>query len=745
MQKKYNHTVIEKKWREKWEAEKIFSPDILAAKKPFYNLMMYPYPSAEGMHVGNMYAFTGADVYGRFKRMNGWDVFEPIGLDGFGIHSENYAIKVGRHPKIHAEISQKNFYRQLHLIGDSYDWTKTLETYDPEYYKWTQWLFIQMFKAGLAYKDKAMVNWCPQDKTVLSDEQVVDGKCERCGSEVTKKSMNSWFFKITKYADRLLENIEKINWPEKIKIAQRNWIGKSEGMIINFKKENGESLPVFTTRPDTLNAVTFIVIADEKMYDPESGEKKGEFTGECALDPLSGRKLPIWKTNYVAPDYGTGNVMGVPAHDERDMEFAKKYHLDIVQKDPDETLWQKIEKEGWGKKETNYHLRDWGISRQRYWGPPIPMINCKKCGWQPVNEKDLPVVLPEIENFKPEGNGVSPLHNAPDSWKKTACPNCGEEAERELDVSDTFLDSSWYFLRYPSVGSKTQEKLPFDPDITKKWLPVNVYIGGAEHAVLHLMYARFVTMVLKDLGFLDFEEPFPFLFGHGLIIKDGAKMSKSKGNVVNPDEYIEKFGADTLRTYLMFLGPFDQGGDFRDTGMEGMARFLGRVRRLYDSKPKDQSPEVATKLQQTIKKVTDDIGNFKYNTSIAAIMELVNILNKHGVDEESLKILTLLLAPFAPHMAEELWVERLNMPFSVHKAEWPEYDDSLIVNDTSIVVVQINGKVRSTLDLDAEISNSEEKVTELAKKDEKIVKWLKGKEIIKTIFVPGKIINFVIG
>jgi leucyl-tRNA synthetase len=422
---KYDHSKIEKKWQGLWLKEKVFSPQLSRVKNPFYNLMMFPYPSAEGLHVGNMYAFTGADVYGRFNRMQGKDVFEPIGLDGFGIHSENYAIKVGKHPKEHAKTSEKHFYEQLHMIGNSFDWDRTLETYDPEYYKWTQWLFIQMFKKGLAYKDRAMVNWCPQDKTVLSDEQVIDEKCERCGSEVTKREMSSWFFKITKYADKLLSNIEKIDWPEKIKIAQRNWIGKSEGMLINFKKENGKPLPVFTTRPDTLNAVTFIVIADEKLYNEASKDKIGEFTDEYAIDPLSGKKLPIWKTNYVAPGYGTGNVMGVPAHDERDREFAQKYHLDIVEKDPDESLWVKVEKEGWGKKQTNYHLRDWGISRQRYWGPPIPMINCKDCGWQPVSEADLPVLLPDIKNFKPEGNGTSPLHNAPETCKKVKCQRCG--------------------------------------------------------------------------------------------------------------------------------------------------------------------------------------------------------------------------------------------------------------------------------------------------------------------------------
>jgi leucyl-tRNA synthetase len=743
---KYNHSTIEKKWQGEWLKEKVYEPDLKSAPNPFYNLMMFPYPSAEGLHVGNMYAFTGADIYGRFNRMRGKNVFEPIGLDGFGIHSENYAIKVGRHPAEQSKISEKHFYDQLHIIGNSFDWSHTLETYDPSYYKWTQWLFIQMYKAGLARKDKAMVNWCPQDKTVLADEQVLNGKCERCGSEVTKRPMSSWFFRITKYADRLLGGIEKIDWPEKIKAAQRNWIGRSEGMIIEFKVEGGGNLEVFTTRPDTLNAITFL--ATSKLYDGSSEkEKLGKFSGKYALDPLSGRKIPIWDTNYVTPDYGTGIIMGVPAHDERDMEFARKYHLDIIQKEPDQKLWELIEQKGWGKKTFNYHLRDWLISRQRYWGPPIPMINCKDCGWQLVPEEDLPVLLPEITDFKPKGDGTSPLHNAPDSWKKVKCPKCGEIAERELDVSDTFLDSSWYFLRYPSLHSESADKLPFDPEITKKWLPVNAYIGGAEHAVLHLMYARFVAMVLKDLGYLNFEEPFPFLFGHGLIIKDGTKMSKSKGNIVNPDDYINKFGADVLRMYLMFLGPFNQGGDFRDTGMEGMERFINRLWKLFINS-KNTAVEVKdaeVKLHQTIKGVTEDVEHFKYNTAIAKLMELVNIYIEDRVSNiRYLKPLCLMLAPFAPHLAEEVWVEVFKQPFSVHQQPWPKYDSKYLKEDQITIIVQVNGKVRVTLNLKSQISNLKSEVEDLAKKDEKVAKWLKGKPIKKVVFVPGRLINFVV-
>jgi len=718
--------------------EKTFNPDLAQASKPFYNLMMFPYPSAEGLHVGNMYAFTGADVYGRFNRMQGSDVFEPIGLDGFGIHSENYAIKVGRHPREQADISQKHYYAQLHLIGNSFDWDHTLETNSPDYYKWTQWLFIQMFKAGLAYKDKAVVNWCPQDKTVLSDEQVIDGKCERCGSEVSRREMSSWFFRITKYADKLLANIDRIDWPDRIKTAQRNWIGKSEGRTIEFKIEGSDKkIKVFTTRPETLNSATFLALASEEAG--ESKEKWGKPTGEYAINPLNGEKIPVWETNYVEASYGTGAIMGVPACDERDKEFAYKYHIDIVKRS--------FTKEILGEKTVHFHLRDWGISRQRYWGPPIPMVFCKDDGWVPVPEKDLPVLLPDISDFKPKGDGTSPLHNAPESWKKVACPKCGKTAERELDVSDTFLDSSWYFLRYPSVGSKTADTLPFDPGITKKWLPVNAYIGGAEHAVLHLMYARFVTMVLKDLKFLDFEEPFPFLYGHGLIIKDGAKMSKSKGNVVNPDEYIAKFGADALRTYLMFLGPFDQGGDFRDTGIEGMEKFMQRLWKLFNEDKKlngADKKEVYVKLHQTIKKVTNDMTNFKFNTAIASLMELTNIISDKGADETVLQSLCLMLAPFAPHIAEEVWVNVLKQPFSVHKAVWPKYDTGLIKSDIVTLIIQINGKVRGSLELKPETAIKKSEVEDLSRKDENVAKWLKDKTVKKVIFVPGTIINFVV-
>jgi leucyl-tRNA synthetase len=808
---KFNHSEIEHKWQVLWQKEKTYFPDLTKSENKFYNLWMFPYPSAEGMHAGHAFASTGSDIYGRFMRMQGKNVFQPFGYDSFGIHSENYAIKIGENPHDVVKRTTKHYEEQMRSLGHGYDWTHTVTTSDPDYYKWTQWLFLKMFEAGLAYKKKASVNFCPSCKTVLADEQVMSPKqagkepkdasgkliaysiehmadlkvCERCGTVVEKKDLDQWFFKITDYADRLLEGLDRIDWSERVVQAQRNWIGKSEGMLIDFKKENGEVFSVFTTRPDTLNTATFIVIADEKLYNQENPEKVGEFTGEYAINPLTGKKLPIWKTNYVAPGYGTGAVMGVPAYDERDREFADKYHLDIVSEEPDETLWSKIEKEGWGKKHTNFHLRDWLVSRQRYWGAPIPIIYCRKClendklqitndkfqtiekdgikyAVHAVPENDLPVLLPSISDYKPEGTGKGPLANHKEFWQ-VKCPKCGGEAERETDVMDTFVDSSWYFLRYPSVpqlsGASDQSsdelktdnrEYAFDPEITKNWLPVDLYFGGAEHSVLHLMYARFVTKVLFDLKLLSFDEPFPKFFAHGLMIKDGAKMSKSRGNVVNPDEYIVKFGADTLRLYVMFLGPMDAYPDFRDSGIEGMQRFVSRLWKLFNLPIKQLSSQsvnqLDSKLNQTIKKVTEDMYNFKYNTAIASIMELVNVLedNQNSISISVLKSLCLLIAPFAPHLAEEVWVEVLNQPFSVHKANWPVCDDSKISSDIVTVTLQINGKVRSTLNLNIKKASDEDEVKKLAEKDTNLSKWLEGKKIIKTIFIPGKILNFVV-
>lgn len=812
MADKYKHTLVETKWQERWENAKLYVADIKSGKNPFYNLWMYPYPSAEGLHAGHAFASTGSDVAGRFMRMQGREVFQPIGYDSFGIHSENYALKINENPHEVIKRTTKHYEAQLRSLGHGYDWTRTVTVSEVGYYKWTQWLFRELFEAGLAYRKKAEVNFCPHDKTVLADEQVMTPKqagkepinaegnpvpdspeirvCERCGTVVEKRELEQWFFRITDYADKLLENLKKIDWTEKVKIAQHEWIGKSHGMIINFKKDDGSIISVFTTRPDTLNAVTFIAESDENLYNRGESEKIGSSTNQYALSPLDGRKIPIWKTNYVAPGYGTGAVMGVPAHDERDMEFAKKYHLDIVQKDPDDKLWKIIEDNGWGYLHTNYHLRDWLISRQRYWGPPIPMIYCEHCakkgegwigsntnklihrshedwnwqGWWP--EEDLPVELPNIKDWKPAGNGRGPLAAHPEFFT-VKCPHCGLGAVRETDVSDTFLDSAWYFLRYPTVGSSKAGLMPFDKDITSKWLPVNLYFGGAEHSVLHLMYARFVTQVLNDLKYLDFDEPFTKFFAHGLMIKDGAKMSKSRGNVVNPDEYIKKFGTDAFRLYVMFIGPMDSSPDFRDTGIEGMVRFVNRIWKLYTDyknfaiEDEKDAAEVLSKLHQTIKKVTEDMEVFKYNTAIAGIMEFVNVLYEKisansapGVAnrqtkvscaewDESLLSLVQMLAPFAPHISEEIWVEILGKPFSIHKSDWPKYNANLIKTEQTNIIVQVNGKYRGQVTIESSDIKDEDKITEIAKKDEKVAKWLTGK-IKKSIYVPGKLLNFVI-
>ena len=764
--KKVPHAQIEAKWQQFWHDSKQDIVDIKQAKNPYFNLMMFPYPSAEGLHVGNMYAFTGADIFGRYMRMQGFDVFEPIGLDGFGIHSENFALKIGKHPKDHARLSEKNFYKQLHTIGAMFDWSRTVETYNPNYYRWTQWVFTKMFEQGLAYRGKAPVTWCGSCKTVLSDEQVVDGMCERCGNKVEKKLMEQWFFRITAYAGKLLDNLPKLKWSGKVKVAQEKWIGKSDGMLIAFKRDQDKGdIKVFTTRPDTLNAVTFLATSD--LYDEGSTVKKGEFSGEYAISPLDGRKIPIWKTNYVAPGYGTGIIMGVPAHDERDMDFSRMYHLDVIKKDPDETLWKKIETEGWGEKHTNYHLRDWTISRQRYWGAPIPMIFCETCvkakkgghndmpGWWAVPEKDLPVLLPDIEDYKPRDDGVGPLAKHKEFYE-TVCPHCGAPARRETDVCDTFLDSSWYHLRYPSVGSKTAQSQPFDPEITKKWLPVPMYTGGAEHSVLHLMYARFVAMALHDMGYIAFDEPYTTFFAHGLVIKDGAKMSKSKGNVVTPDAYVKKFGADALRMYLMFMGPFSEGGDFRDTGMEGMYRFLGRVWRLVIASANhglvDNDKEIHRQLQRAIQRATDDLPKRRYNTTIAGYMEFVNAAIDAGkmLGTDDAKDFIKLLAPFAPHMAEEVWfqltVHGTAIPTgyrSIHTQPWPLYDKSLLVDSSIQFVVQVNGKIRETISVTPKQGTDQKHIEELVGKSEKMKKYLTTRPQ-KIIFISGKLINFVV-
>ena len=796
---RYDHQKIEAKWQKIWEKNKTWKVDLTKAKKPYYNLMMFPYPSAEGLHVGNVYAFVGSDIHGRFERMRGNDVFEPMGFDSFGIHSENFAIKQGTHPKEQTTKNIAHFTKQLKQLGSLFDWEHSVTTSEPEYYKWTQWLFLQLYKAGLAYKQKAPVEWCPSCKTVLANEQVIEGKCERCNSEVIPKELEQWFFRITKYADKLLKNLELINWSEKTKITQKNWIGRAEGATIKFKiTDSKHEVEVFTTRVDTLYGATFIVLAPEHPIvgslksvkevqeyvekakektelerKAKEKEKTGVFSGLYAINPLSEEKIPVWIADYALMGYGTGALFG-DAHDERDVEFARKYSILLKptiitgDKEKDEkilnlqecftgygvlvnsgsftglssreaivkvTEW--LAEKGRGGRKITYHLRDWLISRQRYWGPPIPIIYCDNCGTVPVPEKDLPVLLPDVEDFKPSGTGKSPLASVA-NFVETTCPKCKRPAKRETDVSDTFLDSAWYFFRYPSVEFKDK---PFDKARTKKWLPVNMYIGGHEHAVLHLLYTRFVTMALKDMEHIEFEEPFLKFRAHGLITREGAKMSKSKGNVVNPDEYFKKYGADTIRTYLMFIGPYEQGGDWSDKGIVGVSRFFNR---LWAFVPKPSLGRDESKLEvarnKTIKKVTKDLQSLHYNTAIAALMEYSNEFLKNPPTKEQFNTLLILLSPFAPHLTEELW-EKLGNKGSVHSQSWPTYDAKTLEEKVIRLVVQVNGKVRDIVEVSPGISEKE--AVALALAQEKIKKWFPTGKPKNIVFVKGRLLNLV--
>jgi leucyl-tRNA synthetase len=824
---RYDPKEIEKKYREKWSRDKLFNVDVKGAKKPFYNLMMFPYPSGEGLHVGHVYAFSGSDTFGRFKRMNGFDVFEPMGFDSFGIHSENYAIKKGIHPKdLISETTTFFREKQLKRLGALFDWDRQVITSDPDYYKWTQWIFIQLFKAGLATRKKAPVDWCPSCKTVLADEQVIAGKCERCGTSVIQKELEQWFLKITDYAEKLLANLEKIDWSPTTKLMQRNWIGKSEGAEINFSvKGQDEVLKVFTTRPDTIFGATFMVIAPEHplvmkittekyrgdavKYIEESNKitelertqaKTGVFTGSYCINPMTNEEIPIWIADYVLLGYGTGAIMAVPAHDERDWEFAKKYDLPIIEvigggniekeayigegklvnsgkfnsldsKEAIQEITNYMKEKNLGERAVNYHLRDWLISRQRYWGPPIPMIFCEKCekegkgeevgekvllpGWYSVPEGDLPVLLPEIKEYQPKGAGTSPLAQISD-FVNVKCPSCGIQASRETDVSDTFLDSSWYFLRYPSVNEPNSAKVAFDKELTKKWLPVDMYIGGNEHAVLHLLYTRFITMALKDIGLIEFEEPFKKFRAHGLIIQGGAKMSKSRGNVVNPNEYMDTYGTDTLRMYLLFIGPYEQGGDFSDRAISGVYRFLNRAWKITHevSGQADHSANssVARQINKLVKKITEDIEFLRFNTAIAGLMEFLNFTYSHKeeIDRETLKKFLILLSVFAPFISEELW-NKIGEKYSIHDQSWPTFDEKSLEEEKVTIAVQVNGKLRGTI----EVQNSESslpvgeagiqnEVEKKVKEDPRIKSYIEGKKLKNVIYVPGKIINYVV-
>ena len=815
----YDPAAVERKWQARWEERGSNTPDLRSHERKFYQLMMFPYPSAEGLHIGNFFAFTGNDIHGRFQRLQGHTVFEPIGFDAFGIHSENHALKVGIHPSELIPSNIANFRRQLRRGGLMVDWSRELSTTDPTYYKWTQWVFLQLLRAGLAYKKKAAVNWCPLDKTVLANEQVIAGACERCGTPVEQRFLEQWFFEITKYASRLLANLDWIDWSDSTKAAQRNWIGKSEGAEITFTLAassqprgtaagNGDGIRVFTTRPDTIFGATYLVLApehnlvtavttDQRRKDVAayrerttkqdltsrriSKEKTGVFTGAYAINPANGAEMPIWIADYVLMEYGTGAIMAVPGHDERDFEFATQFGLPIVRvvagegqdaRTPLDAVYTETDgtrlvasgefdgmtvqegkariteflaSRGSAKPVVNYRLHDWCISRQRYWGPPIPVVYCDACGMVPVPESDLPVLLPQIPDFRPDDSGISPLARH-EEWYHTPCPQCGRQARRETDVSDTFLDSAWYFLRYPSAD---RDDVAFDQELTKRWLPVDSYIGGNEHAVLHLLYSRFITMVLHDAGHIGFEEPFERFRAHGMIVREGAKMSKSRGNVVNPDEYFEEWGADAFRTYLMFVGAFEEGGDFRDRGISGVKRFLDRlwaavaeVTGEEPGAPDAPTDEVLRKLHQTIRKVGEDIPRLGFNTAIAAMMEYMNTLRsgERRPHRGEVEPLVQLVAPFAPHIAEELW-ERLGHGTSVFDSGWPTFDPALAAENTIELAVQVNGKMRGTIAVSRTVTQDE--AFAAAMKEANIAKFITGAPR-KIVFVPGRLMNVVV-
>lgn len=805
MATQYNHSAVEKKWRKNWQEHPINVND---GKKPkYYCLDMFPYPSGTGLHVGHWRGYVISDVWSRYQILKGHYVIHPMGWDAFGLPAENYAIKMGTHPAKSTASNIANIKRQINEIAAVYDWDMEVNTTDPKFYKWTQWIFVQMFKKGLAYEKEFPINWCPSCKTGLANEEVVNGACERCGTPVTKKNLRQWMLKITEYADRLLDDLDTLDWPEKVKKMQADWIGKSYGAEVDFAVDGREDkIKVYTTRPDTLYGATFMVLSPEHALAKclatednqeavekyildasmksnvdrmQAKEKTGVFTGSYAINPLNGKKTPIWLSDYVLADYGTGAIMCVPAHDERDFAFAKKFDLPIVQviaKDGKEienmqepytdaagtvinsgewngmesAVLKKeapaiIEKMGFGKKTTNYKLRDWVFSRQRYWGEPIPIIHCPNCGNVPVPEDQLPLLLPDVESYQPTGTGESPLA-AIDEWVNTTCPCCGAPAKRETNTMPQWAGSSWYFLRYVDVHN---DKELVSREKADKYLPVDMYIGGVEHAVLHLLYSRFYTKFLHDIGVIDFEEPFIKLFNQGMINgKNGIKMSKSKGNVVSPDDLVRDYGCDALRMYELFVGPPELDAEWDDRGIEGVSRFLGRFYNLVmDSK--DKHIEVTSEMMKLRHRLVADIEyrfqSFSLNTVIAGFMEynnkLIDLAKKTGgVDLDTLKTFIILIAPFAPHIGEELW-EAVKEKGSVFHAQWPEFDEEAMKDDEIEIPVQVNGKTKVTVSVPAEIAKDEALVA--GKKALEEAGKLEG-HIVKEIYVPGRIINFVI-
>jgi leucyl-tRNA synthetase len=841
----FNHTEIESKWQEEWKKKYLYKTFEGRSQKKKYVLDMFPYPSGANLHVGHLEGYIGTDIYSRYLRMNGFSVFHPMGWDSFGLPAENYAIKTGVPPVESTKKNIETFKRQLSASGLSYDWAYELAASDPGFYRWTQWLFIELFKRGLAYKKKAPVNWCPKDETVLANEQVVDGKCERCDTEVIQKELDQWFFKITDYADRLIEDLDKVDWLPEVKVQQRNWIGRKEGIDVTYKvKDISESITVFTTTPVNFGA-TFLVLApdhpfikkilnkelevDSKKYseveryslqsqknkDIKDKEKTGVFSGFYVTNHVTEEDIPVWISDFVLSEVGTGAVQGCPAHDMRDFEFAKKFGIPIkrvvVGEDGDTSEVDSAEKviergqrgkminsdflngvdfseampktmdyfeeKGWGKRVTSYHLRDWLISRQRYWGAPIPVVYCEEHEWQVVPDTDLPILLPTDVDFLPKGE--SPIATSKTFQDGAVCPICGKKARREVDTMDTFVDSSWYFIRF--VDPHNTDAFA-DPEKMKKWLPVDLYVGGG-HVVQHLLFARFIWKVLYDLHYLPESvgvEPFMKLRAPGWILgPDSRKMSKRWGNVITPDDIIPKFGADVLRMYEMFMGPFDIVKPWSITGVEGMRRFIEKVWKLVSQTENfvltdEEVKEIQVKMNKTIKKVTEELEDFRFNTSIAAIMEYVNLLREVGqkhTEQQStptesgskmanaklqmtnkdnsdwkyaLKVLVQLLAPFAPHMTEELWVEYLNQPFSIHTSTFPSYDPALTEDEEVVIVVQVNGKLRANLTVQKDESTDKEKILQMSRDDESVKKWIEGQVIKNEIFVPGKLVNFVI-
>ncbi len=786
-----NITKIEKKWRNKWEEENIYKFEFDDKKEKLYCLEMFSYPSGANLHMGHWWNYGVTDTWARLKRMQGYNVFHPMGFDAFGLPAENYAIKTGIHPMDSTNQNIETMKTQLKNIGATYDWDYEINTSSPEYYKWTQWMFLKLYENNLAYKKEAPVNWCSSCNTVLANEQVINGECDRCQTTIERKEMSQWFFKITDYAEELLTSLDKLDWPDATKVLQRNWIGKSEGAFVNFKVDD-YSFKVFTTRSDTLFGVTYCVLSPEhelalkitkpeyieavKKYQKEASiqseiertstlkEKTGVFTGAYAINPVNNKKVPIYIADYVLSTYGTGAVMAVPAHDERDYEFAKKYNLDIIPVIESDTLpfmedGKHINSEflnglnnidainkmnnylkdnNLGEKTTNYRLRDWLVSRQRYWGSPIPIIYCGACGIVPVPEKDLPVVLPYDVEFTPDGE--SPLAKS-DEFVNCKCPLCNKDAKREVDTLDTFVCSSWYFLRFLDANNNNE---PFNKERINKIMPVDKYVGGIEHACMHLLYARFFTKALRDMGYLNFDEPFKSLVHQGIILgPDGEKMSKSRGNTVTPDPIVEKYGSDILRNYLMFGFNYIDGGPWTDDGITSINRFYKRVERLIDKHSQDKEIEKLEKvLHKTIKSVLEDLEEFQFNTSIARIMEYTNALSKYEeIPKYYLEQLLLLLAPFAPHITEELW-SRLGNDFSIHNMNYPTYDASKVIENTFEIGVQVNGKLRASVSITDNMN--EEEIKEEVLKHENIIKYTKDKGIIKFIIVPKKIVSIVV-